>query len=111
MRGCVDANRGQSATCPRQGLAGPWWAPAGATAVVWLGVQELAEEGPGVGRVVPLVAAGGVAGQGVHVGGVAEHVSIQEHRAPRVAEARPAARLGVVVVDLEDDDLVLDVLQ
>ena len=58
-----------------------------------------------------MVAAGRVAGQRVHVGGIAEHVPAGEDGSPGVAEARPAARLRVVVVDLEDDDLTLDVLQ
>src|SRR5215218_4074659 len=69
------------------------------------------EERPRVRRVVTLIGACGVAGQRVHVRRVAEHVLVPERTATRVAEARAAARLGVVRVDLEGDDLVLDALE
>ena len=52
-----------------------------------LGDQEAVKKGPGVRGVGPLVAAGRVAGQRVHIGGIAEHVPVQKHRSTRVAEA------------------------
>src|SRR3954468_18882880 len=75
------------------------------------GSEESVQERPRVGGVDPLVAAGGVAGQRVHVRRVADEIFPEERRSAGAAETGSAAGLRVVGVDLEDDDLGLHVLE